>query len=749
MEASLTKPTGGAWIGTQNNIIHQASNGFMQLTGYRQSDIVGKSLVDLNILLRNGFQMPIQDIEKAYNLYIFKKDTLPVEVEISCKRLEDENNKIYYFDKKEEPFLKWILYNFDNMDINENESTAIFSYSGRILLKHNKSYIRTLPLMGIVSDHSIGRYALFPDKLSKLFEQKTSLHKCEVECISLKKVITYWDINIKIIREDRGKKYYIASFYDVTQKVYERKQIEKQKKEMSLILDNMSDTVNIINKKGEYTYINEAGKEKLAPYIADPMVANNKMIYNLFDFFDINGQKILFDNIPGQRVLRGEKIEDCIIIGANHLPITYHQCNGTPVYDELGNVEGGILIYKDIESIYKAEEYSALKENIKDISIFYALLSYDDFKIKYVNEYVINSMRSVDLNINSELDVIGKSLFDFYMPEEEDFIENIMKSANNHTAYVHKHHFMNKGQINCTKILFQPIYDQNDQVEGIIAIGLDISDEAIERKQMEKVLNAQEEMFVNVSHELKTPLNLIFSAAQLSSVSLEQESMEDIRKDFKYSNKIIKENCYRLTRLINNILDISKIESGFYKLNLFDYNIVDVLDDIIESVTNHIQCKGLEIIFDTKVEDLIIALDIHKFERVLLNLISNAIKFSNGNGVILINLIERNNTMEISVQDSGIGINEQELDSIFQKFVQLNTSLNRVSEGTGIGLSLVKYIVEHHGGNIRVESTLGEGSIFTVELPLITVGKTNLNPNKHYEKDKTEMIKFELSDTYF
>ncbi|OLS02401.1 sensor histidine kinase [Tissierella creatinophila] len=272
-------------------------------------------------------------------------------------------------------------------------------------------------------------------------------------------------------------------------------------------------------------------------------------------------------------------------------------------------------------------------------------------------------------------------------------------------------------------------------------------EETVEEK-IASALKIQEDVFINTSHELKTPLNLIFSASQLLNIYLEKDPLEGIRDDMIYSNKVIVQNCYRLTKLINNILDISRIESGFYKLNLSNNNIVDVIDDVIESVSEYTKARDMQIIFDTEVDEMIIAFDVYKFERILLNLISNAIKFSNPNGFILIKLTYKDNFVEISVKDDGIGIDEKDLDTIFEKFKQVNKSLDRISEGTGIGLSLVKYLVELHKGKVSVESTLDEGSIFKVEIPNITVDNVEFNQDDHYHKNKTEMIKFELSDIY-
>ena len=209
----------------------------------------------------------------------------------------------------------------------------------------------------------------------------------------------------------------------------------------------------------------------------------------------------------------------------------------------------------------------------------------------------------------------------------------------------------------------------------------------------------------------------------------------------------IKQNSYRLSKLINNIVDLSKIEAGFFELNLSNNNIVEVVEEIVMSVTNFTESKGLNIIFDTDIEEKIIACDPEKIERIVLNLISNAIKFSDEGDEIFVDIKDKNEFVEISVKDNGIGIEEKHLDMIFDRFKQVDKSLSRNAEGTGIGLSLVKSIVELHGGSIYVESEFGKGSKFTVMLPSRKVIHENMIYSSKV-RSKNQSIQVELSDVY-
>jgi len=267
----------------------------------------------------------------------------------------------------------------------------------------------------------------------------------------------------------------------------------------------------------------------------------------------------------------------------------------------------------------------------------------------------------------------------------------------------------------------------------------------IETKEYNKMLT---EFFSNISHELKTPLNVILGAIQILSLKGNmQMSLENEDKFNKYL-RVMKQNCYRLLRLVNNLIDLSKFDSGYLKLNLCNLNIVSVVEEIILSVAHYVENRGLSIVFDTDIEEKIVAVDADKIERIMLNLLSNAIKFTDAEGSISVNISDREDTVVISVKDTGIGIPKDKLNSIFDRFGQVDKSLTRNKEGSGIGLSLVKTLVELHGGHIAISSIEGEGSEVVFELPVLTVENEMPAVSSVSGKSKVENIKIEFSDIY-
>lgn len=255
------------------------------------------------------------------------------------------------------------------------------------------------------------------------------------------------------------------------------------------------------------------------------------------------------------------------------------------------------------------------------------------------------------------------------------------------------------------------------------------------------------EFFSNISHELKTPLNVILGAVQILSLPVnENVDISNRVRSNKYL-RTMKQNCYRLVRLVNNLIDISKFDSGYFKVNLHNHNIVSVVEEITLSVVDYAESRGIELIFDTDVEEKVMAIDLDKIERIILNLLSNAIKFTNESGQILVSLWDMDDSIIISVKDNGVGMPKDKLDIIFERFGQVDKTLSRNREGSGIGLALVKSIVDMHNGNIKVKSEYGEGSEFIIELPVKVIEEEKITNNTIYES-KVEKLNIEFSDIY-
>jgi len=258
------------------------------------------------------------------------------------------------------------------------------------------------------------------------------------------------------------------------------------------------------------------------------------------------------------------------------------------------------------------------------------------------------------------------------------------------------------------------------------------------------------QFFANLSHEFRTPLNVILGTVQ--TMESNYISLTDSENDLILRNKIkvLKQNGYRLLRLINNLIDITKIDAGNFKLKLTNENIVELIENIVFHVAEHVKRKELKIIFDTEIEERYLCCDSEAIERIILNLLSNSIKFTAKGGEIRINIYNRPEEVIITVEDTGIGIPEDEINNIFGLFRQVDKTFTRRHEGSGIGLALVKYLIEMHGGRISVSSKYGKGSKFIISLPVIysELVQKDFKQNDNIN-DKIEIINMEFSDIYY
>ncbi len=349
----------------------------------------------------------------------------------------------------------------------------------------------------------------------------------------------------------------------------------------------------------------------------------------------------------------------------------------------------------------------------------------------------------------------SKDIFDFYPNEVlgrkiSDFI-----TLDTYIKIIES--FENCGQIECesfdrkgNKIYLSISWKKNieqGKFKGIIGAIRDIT----ENKLLEKAIEYDKlktELFINLSHDFKTPLNVILSSIQLLELCRVNDTlMENNYEKFDRYMEVIKHNCYKLMRQINNSIDMSKLETGFYELNFKNKNIVSVIEDITMSVLEYTESKHIELQFDTEMEEKIMALDEEKIERIMLNLLSNAIKFTPEGGRIYVNIFDKDKSIMISVRDTGIGIPESMMDSIFKRYSIVRDENSPTVNGSGIGLSIVKSLVELHKGTIKVKSTYGEGSEFIIDLPCFKIKDNDtIIVNSELNKNTKDKVVIELSN---
>ena len=284
--------------------------------------------------------------------------------------------------------------------------------------------------------------------------------------------------------------------------------------------------------------------------------------------------------------------------------------------------------------------------------------------------------------------------------------------------------------------------------EGSLIVVFRMLDCEFKSTQLEKELNRikeknkfKTEFLSNVAYDIKKPINKIFETNNNLIENKGKYNSENINNH----TRLVKQNCYRLIRLLSNVEYVSRIDNGTCTLELRKCDIVKLVENIVKISKTYTDKKGIDISFKSEVNKKILSLDIDKVEKIILNILSNAIKFTDTGGKIDINLYMQNEQVCISIKDTGIGIPKDKTEVIFENFEQLDTTLSRGCEGTGMGLSVVKKLANLNNIKINVESELNKGSEFIITLPNNIVSK-NIKLQDKFAQD--EKIDIEFSDIY-
>lgn len=232
------------------------------------------------------------------------------------------------------------------------------------------------------------------------------------------------------------------------------------------------------------------------------------------------------------------------------------------------------------------------------------------------------------------------------------------------------------------------------------------------------------DLFANMSHELRTPLSVLLSGIGLLEKTLPDASQEELSRQ---ALDISRKNCLRLLRIVNHITDLAKADAGCLNLNLQNLKLNEFLVRIADMVQIYAQQKEIRLRFAPGSFNGTIAADEVKLGQIMLNLLSNAIRFTGPGGSINVHTKTSidGKSVTIIVQDDGLGIPKEKQEIIFRPFVQSDDSLDKMAEGCGLGLPVVKTLVELHGGSIRVQSKVGQGSKFMFDLPIRQVAEAS------------------------
>jgi len=724
-----------SYLIVNDGIVIDIGYAFTELTGYSKADVFQKDISDVvDKLLRMNCTM--QDIENNKTdkvLFLFTKSHEAKEVAISINPLEDPKLKLYVITVRLNSGI------YDKLDFVELLSKdnvmgcALFSVPDLILLKSNQKFLDFMDSPYNKMENSIGKS--FKEILTGfagtqaevtwntvLETQETSYLK-EFRHDKFARGITYWDGTLTPIFEKGTMKYIVEIATEVTERVNDRQQreeqarvIQSQKDILDAIIENTSDALLIFDKDGNYTRLNKSARDTYAHLCGYPEKIGDGRRHA--EYYDANGLLIPPEDIPSQRVRRGERLTGYRMkIKAGDI-IVYNDVNGTPIYDKDGNFVAGEISYRDVTKNTKMEEalkeseakFRELAENLGEV-----IWVRQDGHLVYINpayEKVWGrTCRSLYDNPRSFLDSI-------HSDDKDRISHRYGEIFTSKSLSVEQYRIVrDDGAIRWIWERSFPICDKNGRVIRSVGIGDDITkikeyEESLRQaKEVAEAANkAKSQFLANMSHEIRTPMNGILGMAQLLRMSLQDEQKE--------MTDILLDSGTALLTIINDILDLSKIEAGQVRLCQEDFDINVLVSEVSKVMQVLVDQKGLEYKYhiSQEIQSKLMG-DSDRLKQILFNLIGNAVKFT-GQGSIELSVTkgkvcEDKLQLVFSIKDTGIGIAKDKIGQLFTYFMQGDDSVTKNYGGTGLGLAISKQLINMMDGEISIESKPGVGSKFS------------------------------------
>ncbi|MFW2488014.1 PAS domain-containing sensor histidine kinase [Clostridium chromiireducens] len=769
---------GKSYIVVNNEIATEISQSFIDMTEYSMEELLNKNINELFSILRIGPSIEIKNVdgEKEYFLFTKSLDARFVNITVN----EDTFDKVYVFSEKKNLRLDVKLPAVEALLSHDVLGIAIFSAPDITLLRANQTYLDFFDKPFNRRENSIGKkmHEIISGWIGSssediwknvLLTQKPAY--IDEYMFKFERGVTYWEVSLAPVFENGIFKYCIEITTDITEKVLNRKKLEEQAKVIEQQNEQLKMQANLLNFSreailawrldGDIIYWNKGAEEKYG-YSKEEAIGYNghELLKTVFPI-DINKIKsiLLREELWSGEIEHTRKDGSKLIVETRFQLIVDEKGHQTILetnrdITERKRIEEELRIQNQIIKQQK-EQLEIIVENISEG------LTVVDKNGNYImlNKKVAKYTKDTTL-LGRALEKVGELLEagETYYTETGEIITlddfpsmKVIRGEKVENQTVVVKHGDNNIYFNFNAT---PVFDDMGEVRLGIIICRDITERVLYEKHikeqkelLEKAMEMKDDFLSVISHEFRTPLNVINTAIQtLNCVYADQ--MTDKIKDYM---RTIKQNTSRQLRLVNNLLDITRANAGSIKINKKNIDVVFLTKAITESVYEYASRKKVRITFVSKLAKKTIGIDDEKYERIILNLLSNAIKFTPAGKSIVVSMNSLKGNICVKVKDNGIGIPQDKIDIIFEKFGQVDSSLSRQAEGTGIGLSLVKKFVEALGGSITVESTFGKGSTFMILLPdEMVLVEQNEKPMVDFMNDNrlVQITNVEFSDIY-
>lgn len=516
------------------------------------------------------------------------------------------------------------------------------------------------------------------------------------------------------------------------------------------VINNISEGLIVFDNNENFSFCNKAVYSMLDVTSSD--FVQKVSLYDKYKIKCVDHPGMELKELGLKKFKSRIPVKNLVLLMEHNLTgeMKYIEYSSNPILNHKKELLYTIITIKDITEVKRhelhAEEQARfIKDVVDTMDVPVAVVDYPEMNIKLTNKKFDSMAESFSGEKSNGVELVNKNASELFRSKADSGLYKALQLC----GALNKEYTFSPYELNDEnndkrfyKLKFKPFRGKLGSINRVYIHALDITEEINHSLELEKITNLKDEFFTVISHELRTPLTIIYSSLQLAYDIYGREITPNIDRTLGRINQ----NCSRLLKLINNILDISKAEAGFLTLNITNFDIVCVTETVVNSVNFYAKSKGIDLIFDTNVEEAGISLDKDKYEKILLNLLSNAVKFTPEGKQILINLTIEEEYVELSVKDEGMGIPEDKLESIFDRFAQVNSSLSRRAEGTGIGLSLVKKLAELMDGTVRVNSEMEKGSEFIIRFNNVYLEGTQEENYSMVDANMNDKINIEFSD---
>lgn len=542
------------------------------------------------------------------------------------------------------------------------------------------------------------------------------------------------------VKDEKGA---VVKWIGTCTNIDEKKKAEEALTHMAAIIESSEDAIIGEDLLGNITDWNHSA-ESIYQYSAAEII--DKTALTLFPADKIYEEMMILESVKQGKFIRHFETEQ-IRKDGTRFPISV---SVSPILNAKKEISGLSKIVRDITDEKRIS--SALKESEKQLSIVTnvipGMLFYisKDKKFLYMNK-ITEKMLGVEPNA-----IVGKYMEEVLGPTHYSVAEpHVNKVLSGKTSSFEDVIKDNQGNDIIINVKYVPDTNEKGEVQGFVALALDITEQrnfeeeryqsSVRERAALEASALKSEFLANMSHEVRTPISGVIGMAQL----LKTTKLTNEQKEYV---EAISQSGDLLLSVVNDILDFSRVEAGKLPLENIEFNYSTTINHIKTSFAPMAESKGIEFIVNTSknLENITLIGDPNRLRQILGNLVSNAIKFTHEGSVTICtsgDLVKDANqdylNFKAEIRDTGIGISESDLNKLFHPFTQADGSTSRKYGGSGLGLSISKKLVEMMGGNIFVNSSVGSGSCFTVEIKF-PVSRSQENQNHGSNKQSKKQL---------